>query len=146
MMTALTCLAVAVYFEARSEPIDGQLLVAETIINRAADERWPNTICEVVKQPRQFSFYSDGKSDTPRDQVAYELALELAAVAMSGEHLHTGALYYHTVDVRPVWRHDLEMLGRVGDHIFYTNTKDCRLPTCSPRPVPRPDGGTFDGN
>ncbi|MEY2909484.1 MAG: hypothetical protein RLZZ602_2007, partial [Pseudomonadota bacterium] len=51
MISTLTCLAVAIYFEARGESIDGQMLVAETIINRVADERWPDTVCEVVKQP-----------------------------------------------------------------------------------------------
>ena len=138
MITTLTCMAVAIYFEARSEPIDGQMLVAETILNRVADERWPDTACEVVKQPHQFSFYSDGKSDTPRNAEAYATALEVAAIALSGEHLWSGALYYHTTDVRPVWRHDLQPIGVVGSHIFYANTKDCRLPICSLRPVLRP--------
>jgi len=114
-------------------------MVAETILNRVADERWPDTVCEVIKQPHQFSFYSDGKSDTPRDLNAYTTAVLVAAEALSNENVGSGALYYHTVDVRPVWRHDLEVLGRVGEHIFYANTKDCRLPTCSPRPVPRPE-------
>ena len=145
MMTALTCMAVAVYFEARGEPIDGQMMVAETILNRVADERWPDTVCEVVKQPRQFSFYSDGKSDTPRDQVAYELALELAAVAMNGEHLHSGVLYYHTVDVHPVWRHSLAVTGRVGRHIFYTDKPECRFPRYSLRPVARPERRNENG-
>ena len=138
MIITLTCMAVAIYFEARGEPIDGQMLVAETIINRVEDERWPDTVCEVVKQPDQFSFYSDGKSDTPRNAEAYATALEVAAVALSGDHLWSGALYYHTLDVRPVWRHALQPIGVVGDHIFYGNTADCRLPTCSPRSTMRP--------
>ena len=139
MISTLTCMAVAIYFEARGEPIDGQMLVAETIINRVEDERWPDTVCEVVKQPHQFSFYSDGRSDKPRDMEAYEVAREVAAVALSGDHLWSGALYYHTTAVKPVWRHDLQVLGQVGTHIFYANTRDCRLPTCSPRPLPRPE-------
>ena len=138
MISTLTCMAVAIYFEARGEPINGQLLVAETIINRVADERWPDTVCGVVKQPHQFSFYSDGMSDKPRDMEAYEIAREVAAVALSGDHLWSGALYYHTHAVQPVWRHDLEVLGQVGAHIFYGNTADCRLPTCSPRSTMRP--------
>ena len=139
MITPLTCLAVAVYFEARGEPIDGQMLVAETIINRVDDERWPDTICEVVQQPHQFSFYSDGLSDTPQDEEAYATALVVAAEAMAGDHLWAGPLYYHTTTVRPVWRHALEPIGIVGNHIFYTDTNDCRLPTCSMRPVMRPE-------
>ena len=139
MISTLTCLAVAIYFEARGESIDGQMLVAETIINRVADERWPNTVCEVVKQTDQFSFYSDGKSDRPRDLEAYATAVLVANETLSGNHMYGNALYYHTTDVRPVWRHELQVLGQAGEHIFYANTKDCRLPTCSPRPVPRPN-------
>jgi spore germination cell wall hydrolase CwlJ-like protein len=132
-------MAVAIYFEARGESIDGQMMVAETIINRMADDRWPDTACEVVQQPRQFSFYSDGRSDRPRNMEAYTKAVLVAQEAMMGGHMNTGTLYYHTADVRPVWRHDLQVIGRVGNHIFYSNEKDCRLPTCSPRPIPRPE-------
>ena len=139
MISTLTCMAVAIYFEARGESIDGQMLVAETILNRAADPRWPDEPCEVIKQAAQFSFYHDGRSDRPRDLEAYTTAILVAHHAIAGDHLYSGALYYHTVSVRPVWQRDLEVLGRVGDHIFYVNTKDCRLPTCSPRSVPRPE-------
>ena len=139
MISTLTCMAVAIYFEARGEPIDGQMMVAETILNRAADPRWPDEPCEVIKQPQQFSFYSDGRSNRPRDLEAYTTAFLVAQRAIAGDHLHTGALYYHTTAVRPVWRHDLQSIGQVGAHVFYANTKDCKLPTCSPRPVPRPE-------
>jgi spore germination cell wall hydrolase CwlJ-like protein len=139
MITTLTCMAVAIYFEARGELIDGQMMVAETILNRAADPRWPDEPCDVIAQPKQFSFYEDRRSNTPRDMEAYTTAVLVAAEALDGKHASTGALYYHTTAVRPVWRHDLQPIGLVGDHIFYANTKDCRLPTCSPRPVPRPE-------
>ena len=139
MISTLTCMAVAIYFEARGEPIDGQMMVAETILNRAADNRWPDEPCDVISQPNQFSFYRDGRSNRPRDMEAYTTAVLVAAKAFESRNASTGALYYHTTAVRPVWRHDLQVLGQVGDHIFYANTKDCRLPTCSPRPVPRPN-------
>lgn len=138
MISTLTCMAVAIYFEARGEPIDGQMLVAETILNRTADPRWPDEPCDVVKQPHQFSFYSDERSNRPRDLEAYTTAFLVAQHAIAGDHLHTGALYYHTTAVQPVWRHDLQVLGQFGSHFFYANTADCRLPTCSPRPMPRP--------
>ena len=121
MVTALTCIAVAVYFEARSESIDGQLLVAETILNRAADPRWPSEPCDVVKQRHQFSFYSDGLPDTPRDMDAYATATEVATEALNGNHLYSGSLYYHATYVAPVWRHKLQPIGRAGTHIFYTD-------------------------
>ena len=121
MLTALACIATAVYFEARSEPIDGQLLVAETIINRVEDPRWPDTACEVVKQRKQFSFYSDGVSDKPTNEEAYATATQVAARALRGLHMNTDALWYHTTSVRPIWRHKLQPIGVVGAHIFYTD-------------------------
>ena len=121
MISTLTCLAVAVYFEARSEPIHGQMMVAETILNRVEDPRWPDTVCEVVKQPYQFSFYSDGLSDTPTDMEAYATATEVAREALSGAHLNTDALWYHTTSVKPVWRHNIQPIGVIGEHIFYVD-------------------------
>ena len=73
MLSTITCLAVAIYFEARSEPIAGQLAVAQVVLNRVADERYPDTVCEVimegptypsghpVRDKCQFSFWCDGK-------------------------------------------------------------------------------------
>lgn len=137
MISTLTCMAVAIYFEARGEPIDGQMLVAETIINRVADDRWPDNACDVIAQPRQFSFYADGRSNRPRNMEAYTTAVLVAAEALDGKHASTGALYYHTTAVRPVWRHDLQPIGIVGNHIFYVDRS--LAPDISPRPVPRPD-------
>jgi N-acetylmuramoyl-L-alanine amidase len=137
MISTLTCIAVAIYFEARGEPIDGQMMVAETILNRAADPRWPDEPCDVIAQPKQFSFYDDKRSNRPRDMQAYTRAVLVAQEALSGEHLHTGALYYHTPSVRPVWRHDLQLIGSVGSHVFYVDRS--LAPETSPRPVPRPE-------
>jgi len=136
MISTLTCMAVAIYFEARSEPIDGQLMVAETILNRASDPRWPDEPCEVIKQFRQFSFYSDGRSNLPRDMEAYTTAFLVAQEALDGDHLHTGALYYHTTAVQPVWRHDLQSIGIVGEHVFYVDAT--LAPNTSPSPRPKP--------
>ena len=133
MVTALTCIAVAVYFEARSESIDGQLLVAETILNRAADPRWPSEPCDVVKQRHQFSFYSDGLPDTPRDMDAYATATEVATEALNGDYVQTGSLYYHASYVAPVWRHKLHHVVTAGEHIFYV---DPPAPIIRPRARP----------
>ena len=121
MISTLACLATAVYFEARSEPIEGQLMVAETVLNRVEDPRWPDTVCGVIKQPHQFSFYSDGLSDTPKDMKAYATATEVAKEALSGAHLNTDALWYHTTSVKPVWRHNIQPIGVIGEHIFYVD-------------------------
>ncbi len=148
MITAAACLAAAVYFEARSEPVDAQLAVAEVIINRANHPDFPSTVCEVVTEHRtpvsrpwacQFSFYCDGKSDQPQDAAAWATAQQVASQALSGDILGHGAVYYHTTAVKPVWRHDLTAVGVIGSHIFYTDGK-CYLPTCSLRPQARPAG------
>jgi N-acetylmuramoyl-L-alanine amidase len=136
MISSLTCMAVAIYFEARGEPIDGQLMVAETIINRVADDRWPDNVCDVIAQPRQFSFYADGRSNQPRDLDAYTRAVLVAQEALMGEHMNTGALYYHTPAVRPVWRRDLQPIGMMGGHVFYVDRS--LAPDTSPRPLQRP--------
>lgn len=117
MQTALICLALNIYFEARGEPIDGQLLVAETTINRAADRN--QSICTAVWDDDQFSWTNDGLSDTPRDDTAYALATQLAAEALSGHHLHSGVDHYHEISIHPHWANNLQRLGRYGNHIFY---------------------------
>jgi len=135
MISALTCMAVAIYFEARGEDIDGQIMVAEVIMNRINDTRWPDNACDVVAQPHQFSFYDDGRSNIPRDMEAYTTAVLIAQEASMGEHLGTGALYYHHITAQPAWRHRLQFVGIVGSHIFYADR--LLAPTESPRPIMR---------
>ena len=127
MITAATCLAMAIYYETRNETHpDAGLAVAEVIINRVEDKRWPDSVCAVVKQDKgpkdhdcQFSFYCDGKPERPKHKEAWQKAQESAAQALDGNLLGHGALYYHADYAQPVWRHKLDMLGKVGTHIFY---------------------------
>jgi len=121
------CLAKAVYFEARGEPLDGQLAVAQVILNRVKSPKFPNTICEVVFQNEthkhrcQFSFACDGVSDTPFEGEAWELAKRVSFVALSGrwEDITFGAKNYHAVYVRPAWSDGLVETSQHGRHIFY---------------------------
>ncbi|WP_129793518.1 cell wall hydrolase [Sphingosinicella sp. CPCC 101087] len=114
------CLARAVYFESKGEPLTGQLTVAEVIINRAESGRFPSTICGVVRQRGQFSFVRGGRIPTPppgsRD---WRTAVGVAHVAM--RDLADGgaprALFFHARHVRPGWR--LTRVATVGNHIFY---------------------------
>jgi len=147
LMTAATCLALAVYHEARGEEIDAQKAVAEVVLTRAAHSDFPMTVCGVVTEHRtpetrpwacQFSFYCDGNSDTPTDATAWLTAQEIAREALDGDILGIGATHYHTLAVKPVWRHQLEVVGVIGSHVFY-NDGGCHLPACSERPVMRPD-------
>lgn len=135
MLTTLSCIAMAVYFEARGESTVGQRAVAEVIMNRVSDPRWPSSACEVVKQSSQFSFYKAGKK-YKTDPSLYVQAEAVARGAMGGDTLNTGALYYHSTKVRPVWRHKLDALGTIGSHVFYTDKS--LAPVTSIRPKLRP--------
>ncbi len=116
----MDCLATAVYFEAKSEPLDGQLAVAQTILNRTRSGRFPTTICGVVLQPRQFSFVRGGAFPTvARDNRQWQTAQAIAHIAVHG--LWTAsvddALYFHARHRQPGWR--LERISALGNHIFY---------------------------
>ena len=65
-MLASMCLALALYHEARGEPVSGQMMVAKVIVNRIQSNRFPNKMCDVVMQPRQFSFVRNGKISKPK--------------------------------------------------------------------------------
>ena len=130
--TAAACLALAVYHEARGEPITGQQMVAEVILNRVDHLSYPDTVCGVVKQhntpvnrPRacQFSFYCDGASDKPRDRAAWDAAQAVAKDALEGDLLGSNATHFHTKAVSPSWAKRLTMVGSVGSHVFYTDGK-----------------------
>ena len=78
---ALLCLTLNVYHEARGEPFLGQVAVAEVTLNRVDDLRWPDTVCEVVYQPYQFSWTLEDK-DPPADLIAFHRAKQAAEYAM----------------------------------------------------------------
>lgn len=128
MNSALICLALAVYYEARGEIPDGQIAVAETIINRVEDRRWPDSICGVVTQNRhptdlhrcQFSFYCDGQPERPGDMIAWQQAQDVAEQVIDGRlRLGIEATHYHTTDTSPAWANDMTHLGTLGGHAFY---------------------------
>lgn len=125
----LTCLARAIYFEARSESEIGRLAVAQVILNRVKSPFYPDTICEVVYQNAtqanacQFSFACDGKSDQPRRGAAWKVANTLAARAMAGDgavQAIATATNYHADYVVPKWSGTMTRLVKIGRHIFYT--------------------------
>ena len=116
------CLAKAVYFEARGEPIKGQLAVADVVLNRAASGKYPSTICEVVTQKAQFSFIEDGRFPEPnKDSKAWRKAVAVARLARNeiAEAVPQDVLWYHADYVAPVWRHGLAKSDQIGAHIFY---------------------------
>jgi hypothetical protein len=122
------CLALNVYFEARSEPIKGQHAVAHVVLNRVADPRFPESACEVVRQGGQkkkagcqFSWFCDGLSDDPVNGRLWRQSYDVALAVYWGksEDPTEGALWYHADYVSPAWRHDFDEGPTIGRHIFY---------------------------
>jgi len=139
VIAAAACLSLALYHEARGEPVSGQMMVAKVIVNRVASPRWPSSMCNVITQDHQFSFYRKGKAPSPRDEVAWAKAQELAVQIINDPDVlpYTTADHYHTVDVHPVWRRKLYRIVRIGKHIFYSY-KQPEAPRISVRPRTRP--------
>ena len=105
-------MAVAIYFEARNQPIAGQLAVAHVISNR------------VTRKHRcQFSFWCDGKPETIQDYNAWRAAVRIATAvrdtSVSRVDVSEGATHYHTTEVSPKWRYTLRMTVQIGQHVFY---------------------------
>jgi spore germination cell wall hydrolase CwlJ-like protein len=116
----MRCLAGAIYFEARGEPLKGQLAVGRVIIERASSERFPESYCGVVFQRSQFSFVRGNRMPAIR-QASQEwrnaLAIAQIAASRSWESPVEGALFFHATRVSPGWR--LKRLAQVGNHVFY---------------------------
>jgi len=134
----LSCLAEAVYFEARSESFVAQLAVANVILERVSSEKYPDDICSVVHQSRkwkgkpirnkcQFSYWCDGKPETIANVDAYQQSVNASELALQGVILAQtdGATHYHAAYVVPYWATDDSFLtlGQVGLHIFYIDTR-----------------------
>lgn len=126
-MTPLTCLAVAVFFEARAEPIVGMEAVANVIINRVEDSRYPDTVCDVVWEHKQFSWTHDGLTDDPeahtghQDKLAWVTSQRVAEEAIQGNLLGITSTHYHAEYTLPFWADVYTKDGVVGTHVFYTN-------------------------
>jgi len=132
----LLCLALNVYHEAKNQSLVGQIAVAQVVLNRVHDDRYPNTICEVVKQGEtyswkpdypvkfrcQFTWWCDGKKDEPdKDSLAWETALTVAHGVYYGNvyDLVQGATHYHADYVKPSWASSKTYITRIDNHIFY---------------------------
>lgn len=118
----MRCLAGAVYFESRGEPLAGQLAVAETVINRSEDRRWPASYCGVVYQRSQFSFVKNGRMPNIRtSSAAWDRAKAIARIAHEGlwETEAKDAVYFHAKYVRPGWSRSKTRLTQIDTHIFY---------------------------
>ena len=135
------CLALNMYHEARDQGTAGKLAVSAVVINRVSDSRFPNTICEVIKQGPtrkswrdpavsypiknrcQFSWYCDGISDEVKDEKTYQKILDFARLIMHNDiqfvDITDGATHYHADYVKPDWADTKTRTTEIGDHIFY---------------------------
>ncbi|MFO7286878.1 MAG: cell wall hydrolase [Gammaproteobacteria bacterium] len=120
------CLALTMYFEARSEGLEGMRAVGAVVLNRVESDLFPSTICEVVHQggetpPCQFSWWCDGKSDVPRDRAQWELALRVAAEMLEdrGEDPTGGALFFHRSGIPMPWNVERTRTVEIHGHVYY---------------------------
>jgi len=134
MLEGLACLALNIYHEARDQPIEGQVAVAQVVMERVKSDKYPNSICEVVMQGPtyswsinypikhrcQFSWYCDGLSDRPKDMTAYLNSVDVAEKTLHGlKDVVKGSMYYHSTKVNPWWAKYKIRVRQIGDHIFY---------------------------
>jgi spore germination cell wall hydrolase CwlJ-like protein len=119
------CLTEAIYFEARGESLQGQVGVAEVILNRVDSPLYPRTVCGVVKQRGsggcQFSYICDGRTDRMREKDAADPAGRIARAMLDGapRMLTEGATSFHTRSVRPSWSRRYIQTASIGAHLFY---------------------------
>jgi spore germination cell wall hydrolase CwlJ-like protein len=124
----ISCLADAIYFEARGESDSGQRAVAQVVLNRAGSGTYPKSICGVVYQNKsmrnacQFSFACDGKPDVKGEAAAWSkaqrIAQEIASGVMQVAELKT-ATHYHAIYAKPGWAKRMTRLSTIGNHVFY---------------------------
>jgi len=130
------CLALNLYWEARDQPVLGQLAVGLSTMNRVSDKRYPDNVCDVVKQAKynawdmdnpirhrcQYSWFCDGMSDLPSDGKAMLEATILAQNIYYGRvtDISDGATHYHATWIEtPYWAYEMTTLFTIDDHIFY---------------------------
>ncbi len=125
---SLDCLALNIYHEARGEPLDGRVAVAQVVMNRVNDPEFPGQVCAVVRQGGvrsrdrcQFSWWCDGRGDRPDDLAAWTGSKDLARRILAGsvDDPTGGALWYHADHVTPNWDMDIVRQAKIGRHVFY---------------------------
>lgn len=135
--TEIECLAMNVYHEARSESLAGQYAVADVVLNRVESRLYPDSICGVVFQAKtwegvpirdkcQFSWYCDGKSDHPTEVDSWLRSITVAVNILHKNQfrgLTESATHYHTDYVSPTWNKSMDYIGRIGNHLFYLETR-----------------------
>jgi N-acetylmuramoyl-L-alanine amidase len=119
--TDIDCLARNIYHEARGEPLEGQIAVAQVTLNRVKNPRYHNSVCGVVYAHRQFSWTLD-KTKRVRDAKAWRAALDVsrAVLTQSVALPSFQALHFHTRQVKPYWAKTRTRVAVIGNHVFYS--------------------------
>ncbi len=141
----LVCLALNDYWESRGEPLIGRVAVAQVVLNRARDRKYPTNLCDVVKQNRpgkrlsgcQFSWHCDGRPDHPEDDQAWRESVLLASAMLARDSAvvdpTSGAKWYHSTRIKPGWSENLQVANVISGHVFYreakTPVRERRLPS-----------------
>ena len=117
------CMAKNIYFEARNESLKGQMAIALVTLQRVKDPRYPNTVCDVVYDNKQFSWFSDGLSDRPRNHKSYDSIALLASAMLDSDtavyDFTYGSTHYHADYVSPYWNEYMILKAKIDTHIFY---------------------------
>ena len=131
---AVRCLALTLFWEARSEGRAGMEAVAAVVLNRVRSPEFPDTVCGVVQDGTEeegacaFTWWCDGEADIPaeypdwpeeRDHWALAEAVAREMLANPDRDVTGGALYYHTEDVQPAWAAERRRVAKIGRHIYY---------------------------
>ena len=117
----LACLAEAVYYEARGEPIQGRAAVAYVVLNRAESGKFPKTPCAVVAEGCQFSYRCDGRPEALAVRADRDAAFVTAKAVLAGAVADptNGALFFRASRIRPGWFESRIRVGEIGNHAFY---------------------------
>ncbi len=118
---ALICMARNITFEAAGEATQGRIAVGQVTMNRVRDRHFPGTVCGVVEDPAQFSWYWDGKSDAPHDWAAFQDAMWVGFQVITGQTediVHGATQYYAHAITTPYWVGDFTAVALIGGHTF----------------------------
>lgn len=117
------CLSMNIYHESRGEQAQGQIAVAQVTVNRVKHKQWPSSICEVVYQPKQFSWTHLIKNHSPKETKAWKRAQVIARDVLIGNvaDVTGGAVFYHANWIKnPYWAKEVTLSKVIGNHLFYT--------------------------
>lgn len=129
-MIATACIALMLLYEAGDQSLSGKIAILNVVENRVNDKRWPNTHCEVINQPFQFSFLNDGKPEVIPikgvDKEVYDNAVYLVTLMQENKLpkvVSNCTMYYHNDKIKqPYWAKKLKIERVIDNHIFYCDS------------------------